>query len=67
MDASCVPLARVKSCATEYEQASAAVVVSRSSAHLERGGKGCKWVFVVCFWPTFASRSSAFEVLWRGW
>jgi len=52
MDACCVPQARVESCATEYDQASEAVMVSRSSAHLERGGKGCKWVFVVCCWPT---------------
>ena len=44
-----LPLARVKSCATEYEPASAAVLVSGSSAHLERGGKGCEWAFAVCF------------------
>ena len=46
-----MPLARVKSCATEYEPASATVVVSSSSAHLERGGKGCEWALAVCFWP----------------
>jgi len=44
-------LARVESGATEYEPASAAVLVSSSSAHLERGGKGCEWAFAVCFWP----------------
>ena len=46
-----MPLARVKSCATEYEPAVATAVVSSSSARLERDGKGCEWAFAVCLWP----------------
>jgi len=40
MDACCVPLARIESCATGYEPASATIVVSSSTAHLERGRQG---------------------------
>ena len=48
----CLPrfvLARVVSGSKKYEPASAAVLASGSSAHLERGGKDCEWAFAVCF------------------